>query len=196
MPLSSLKSFWNACQKLHSNISRKITFNNVSADTWLDRPSILLKAKNWKPLSLTKKFLTHSIMSFTLSTLIPIFQIVPSFSPLEVLKFQSNEILQCNVIFRMSERYSFTFLIKRRAIVCFPGGAVVKKPPANARDTGSSPGPGRSHMPQSIWACAPELLSLRSRAREPQLLKPARLEPMLHNKRSHCNEKPAHRNEE
>ena len=31
----------------------------------------------------------------------------------------------------------------------FPGGAVVKNPPANARDTGSSPGPGRSHMLQS-----------------------------------------------
>ena len=28
----------------------------------------------------------------------------------------------------------------------FPGGAVVKKLPANAGDTGSSPGPGRSHM--------------------------------------------------
>ena len=31
----------------------------------------------------------------------------------------------------------------------FPGGAVVKNPPANAGDTGSSPGPGRSHMPWS-----------------------------------------------
>ena len=31
----------------------------------------------------------------------------------------------------------------------FPGGAVVKNLPANAGDTGSSPGPGRSHMPQS-----------------------------------------------
>ena len=31
----------------------------------------------------------------------------------------------------------------------FPGGAVVRTPPANAGDTGSSPGPGRSHMPQS-----------------------------------------------
>ena len=30
-----------------------------------------------------------------------------------------------------------------------PGGAVVKNPPANAGDTGSSPGPGRSHMPRS-----------------------------------------------
>ena len=30
----------------------------------------------------------------------------------------------------------------------------------------------------------------------PQLLKPAHLEPMLRNKRSHCSEKPAHCNEE
>ena len=32
----------------------------------------------------------------------------------------------------------------------FPGGAVVKNPPANAEDTGSNPGLGRTHMPQSI----------------------------------------------
>ena len=31
----------------------------------------------------------------------------------------------------------------------FHGGAVVKNPPANAGDTGSSPGVGRSHVPQS-----------------------------------------------
>ena len=31
----------------------------------------------------------------------------------------------------------------------FPGAAVVKNPPANAGDMGSSPGPGRSHMPWS-----------------------------------------------
>ena len=31
----------------------------------------------------------------------------------------------------------------------FPGGAVVKNTPANAGDTASSPGLGRSHMPQS-----------------------------------------------
>ena len=31
----------------------------------------------------------------------------------------------------------------------FPGGAVVETLPANAGDTGSSPGLGRSHMPQS-----------------------------------------------
>ena len=31
----------------------------------------------------------------------------------------------------------------------FPGGAVVKNPPANAKDTGSIPGLGRSHMLRS-----------------------------------------------
>ena len=31
----------------------------------------------------------------------------------------------------------------------FPGGAVVKNPPANAGDTGSIPGPGGSHM---LWS--------------------------------------------
>ena len=31
----------------------------------------------------------------------------------------------------------------------FPGGAVVGNPPANAGDTGSSPGPGRSYM---LWS--------------------------------------------
>ena len=37
----------------------------------------------------------------------------------------------------------------------FPGGAVVKNPPANAGDTGSIPGPGRSHMPvEQLSPCA------------------------------------------
>ena len=31
----------------------------------------------------------------------------------------------------------------------FPGGTEVRNPPADAEDTGSSPGPGRSHMPRS-----------------------------------------------
>ena len=43
----------------------------------------------------------------------------------------------------------------------FPGGAVVENLPANAGDTGSSPGLGGSHMPQSNWAHEPQLLSLR-----------------------------------
>ena len=43
----------------------------------------------------------------------------------------------------------------------FPGGAVVESLPANAGDTGSHPGLGRSHMPRSNWAREPQLLSLR-----------------------------------
>ena len=78
---------------------------------------------------------------------------------------------------------------KEKSQLDFPGGAVVMNPPANAGDTGSSPGPGRSHMPQSNWARAPQLLSLCSRVHKPQLLslcsrahmpklrKPVRLEP-------------------
>ena len=41
-----------------------------------------------------------------------------------------------------------TFLYDN-AFMGFPGGAVVKNLPDNAGDTGSSPGPGRSHLPQS-----------------------------------------------
>ncbi|KAJ8797884.1 hypothetical protein J1605_017086 [Eschrichtius robustus] len=78
----------------------------------------------------------------------------------------------------------------------FPGGAVVKKPPANARDTGSIPGAGRAHMPRSNKACVPQLLSPCSRVREPQLLKPMCLEPALGDERSHRNEKPTHCDEE
>ena len=38
---------------------------------------------------------------------------------------------------------------------------MVENLPANAGDTGSSPGLGRSHMPQSNWARESQLLSLR-----------------------------------
>ena len=62
--------------------------------------------------------------------------------------------------------------LKPTKIQGLPGGAVVKNPPADAGDTGSSPGPGRSFMPRSNEARAPQLLSLRSRARKPQLLSP------------------------
>ena len=39
--------------------------------------------------------------------------------------------------------------LPKKGIQGFPGVTVVKNPPANAGDTGSSPGPGRSHMPRS-----------------------------------------------
>ena len=56
----------------------------------------------------------------------------------------------------------------------FPGGTVDKNLTANAGDTGSSPGLGRTHMPQ--------------------LLKPTHLETVLSKNTSHRNEKPMHRN--
>ena len=45
-------------------------------------------------------------------------------------------------------------MLVRKAIIKkvsqgFLGGTVVGNPPANAGDTGSSPGPGGSHMPRS-----------------------------------------------
>ena len=43
----------------------------------------------------------------------------------------------------------------------FPGGAVVESLPANAGDTGSSPGLGGSRVPRSGWAREPRLLGLR-----------------------------------
>ena len=54
----------------------------------------------------------------------------------------------------------------------FPGGAVVKNLPANTGDMGSIPGPRRSHMLRSNLACVAQLLSLCSRACEPQLWSP------------------------
>ena len=59
-----------------------------------------------------------------------------------------------------------------KELLGFPGGAVVKNPPANAGDMGSSPGPGRFHMLRSNSARAPQLLSLCSRACKSQLLSP------------------------
>ena len=47
----------------------------------------------------------------------------------------------------------------------FPGGPVVKEPPANAGDVGSIPGLGRSHMLCGNEGRGP-LLSPRSAARE------------------------------
>ena len=60
---------------------------------------------------------------------------------------------------------------------------------------GSIPGLGRTHTLRGGDAREPQLLSLRSRAREPQLRKPERPEPVLRKKGSRCGEKPAHRNQ-
>ena len=71
----------------------------------------------------------------------------------------------------------------------FAGGKVVKNPRTNAGDmvqVQEDPTRRRATKPvrHNFWA------------RVPRLLKPTSLEPMLCNKRSHCNEKPMYRNEE
>ena len=71
--------------------------------------------------------------------------------------FKENKPPQSFVLDSFSNNQSANFqkasnsqtTLKRLLLLGFPGGAVVKNPPANAGDTGSSPGPGRSHMPRS-----------------------------------------------
>ena len=72
----------------------------------------------------------------------------------------------------------------------FPCGSVVKNPPSNTGDTGSTPDSGRCHMPRSNKALVSQLLSLRSRAREPQLpsLRQRALEPQPLSLRSRARE--------
>ena len=74
---------------------------------------------------------------------------------------------------QLDKQIVWNIAIKNNELGC-PGGTVVKNPPANAGDMGSSPGLGRSHVPWNNLARAPQLLSLHSRACEPQLLKPTR----------------------
>ena len=57
----------------------------------------------------------------------------------------------CPKMFRsgkMARSRSIFTAIKTR-ILDFPSGTMEKNPPANAGDTGSIPGPGRFHVPQS-----------------------------------------------
>ena len=51
-------------------------------------------------------------------------------------------------------------------------------------------------MSHHYWVCALEPASHNYWAHVPQLLKPVHLEPVLCNKRSHRNEKPAHHNKD
>ena len=48
-----------------------------------------------------------------------------------------------------SKQNPWKVLLGKLQTLDFPGGAVIKNPPANARDMGSSRGLGRSHMPRS-----------------------------------------------
>ena len=74
----------------------------------------------------------------------------------------------------------------RKATSVFPGELAAKNLPANAVDTGSIPEPGVSHVSQSSWAQAPQLLSQRCRAGEPQLLNAGTTTTSAHTPRAHA----------
>ena len=76
------------------------------------------------------------------------------------MKWMTNK----NLLYKNMNKIKF----KKKQNRGFPGGAVVGSLPANAGDAGSSPGLGRSHMPQSGWAREPQLLSLRVWSCAPQ----------------------------
>ena len=82
---------------------------------------------------------------------------------------------------------------KKKDVLGFPGGSVVRNPCTNSNDTGSIPDLGRPHMLQSNSAGEPQLLSSCSRAWL-QLLSPCDATPEALspscNKRSHQKEKP------
>ena len=70
------------------------------------------------------------------------------------------------------KKHTYMHVILKNLILGFPGGSVVKNPPANAGDLGSIPYRGRSHKLQNIKAPVPQLLSLCSRACSLQQEKP------------------------
>ena len=111
-------------------------------------------------------------------------------------------VCHSSILFRSKQEHLWEFSAQLKIVIWdFPAGTVVKNLPANAGDTSSiprleDPTCHRATKPtrHNYWACALEPASHNYWARMPQLLKPTC--PVLRNKRSHRNEKPAHRNEE
>ena len=83
---------------------------------------------------------------------------------MEIIKIQSNKSLyleERQITLQISQNQAHLKPSQKYSLWDFPGGTVVDNLSANAGDTGSSPGLGRSHMPWSNWAREPQLLSLR-----------------------------------
>ena len=76
-------------------------------------------------------------------------------------------IIKPSIFVMMVGNSTFCFLHDLRDEQGFPGGVVVKNPPATAGDMGLSPGPGRYHMPRKNKVRVLQLPNLHSRAREP-----------------------------
>ena len=64
-----------------------------------------------------------------------------------IINYNGEEPLAVHV--KLTQYYKPTMLqLKKKIILDFPGGPVVKNLPSNAGVMGSIPGLGRSHMPQ------------------------------------------------
>ena len=82
----------------------------------------------------------------------------------------------------------------------FAGGSGVKNPPAKAGDLGSTPDPGRPHVPRSSWGRAPRtaepvlsgLGATTTESTSRSYRSPRALGPVLCRKRSQSREKPEH----
>ena len=66
----------------------------------------------------------------------------------KVLLYSTGNYTQYPMTNHNGEEYFFLNVYKRE-IWDFPGGTVVRNPPAHAGDAGLIPGPGRSHVPWS-----------------------------------------------
>ena len=102
------------------------------------------------------------------------------------------KLIICPFIFKRTLYFPHLFPISKpdthsskRNIPDFPGGPMVKIPPVNAGDTDSVFGLGKFHRRGATKSFCHNYWAHNAAA-----TKPAHLEPMLGNKRSHCNEKP------
>ena len=64
-------------------------------------------------------------------------------------KKKKNLDTELTLITKINSKWIMVLNVKMQNYRGFPGGAVVKNLPANAGDTCSSPGLGRSHLPRS-----------------------------------------------
>ena len=120
----------------------------------------------------------------------------PGKSWINVLKKKKNPVLwsrnYCHH-FTVNKRNLRASLVAQWLIICLPiQGTQVR---ALVQEDPTCRGVTKPAC-HNYWACTLEPASHNYWAHVPQLLKPMHLEPMLHNKRRHCNEKPTHHNEE
>ena len=97
----------------------------------------------------------------------------------------------CHVLLRSEVPSSFSQQVQSKASSPrgVPGGPVVKNPPAKAEDTGSTPGPGRSHRPRSTKPARHNYCACALEPRSHHDWSWRALEPAPRKERRHCGER-------